>query len=68
MSEELNDQRSQESSEPWERRPTAVARSPNHGRNRTGLAGKHYLPPAMAVPGDYLWCAIWPIQFGRKVS
>ena len=41
MRERVNDQRNQESSELWERRPTTVARSPNRGRNRTELAGRH---------------------------
>ena len=41
MREEVNDQRSQESSELRERRPTTVARSPNRGRNRAELAGRH---------------------------
>ena len=41
MREEVNDQCSQESSELRERRPTTVARSPNRGRNRTELAGRH---------------------------
>ena len=41
MREKVNDLRSQESSEPRERRPTAVARSSNRGRNRTELAGRH---------------------------
>ena len=40
MREGVNDQRNQESSKHWERRPTTVARSPNHGRNRTELAGR----------------------------
>ena len=68
MKEEVNDQRSQESSELWERRLTTIARSPNHGRNRAELADRRQLPPAMVVSGDYLWCATQPIQFGRKVS
>ena len=39
--EGVNDQRNQESCEVWERRPTIVAHSPNHRRNRTELAGRH---------------------------
>ena len=41
MRKEVNDKRSQESGELRERRPTAVARSPDRGRNRTELAGRH---------------------------
>ena len=42
MREKINDQRSQESSESRERRSVVVARSPNHRRNKTELAGRHH--------------------------
>ena len=38
------------------------------GTERSWLAGTNSHQPWYVAPGDYLWCAIRPTQFGRKVS